>query len=212
MPALPPCLSAIRYPLSEDGFTLIELLVVVTIITLVTLFAMPSVSSYFQVSINSATRELATTVKEAYNATVLTGRVYRLVYDFKENTYWVESGPPNVLLDTEASLEKAKRRERYLRPGDAPPASPFGIDKSVTRKHEELPRGVIYEDILTQASKDPLTEGTAYTHFFPHGITEQTIIHLKDQQNHHVSLVISPLIGATDVYDRYVRGEEVFAK
>ena len=67
--------------MNRRGFTLIELLVVIALMAIMTAIALPSVSSYFQVSINSATRGIAGKVKEAYNSTVLTGRVYRLVYD-----------------------------------------------------------------------------------------------------------------------------------
>jgi hypothetical protein len=43
-------------------------------------------------------------------------------------------------------------------------------------------------------------------------MTEPTIVHLVDSSNHHVSLVIAPLVGKSDVYDRYVTSEEVFGK
>jgi hypothetical protein len=86
------------------------------------------------------------------------------------------------------------------------------MDKTITRKKMDLPRGVTFEDVLTEQSKDPIKEGTAYTHFFPQGMTEQTIVHLVDSSNHHVSLVIAPLVGKSDVYDRYVTSEEVFGK
>jgi hypothetical protein len=173
----------------------------------------PSVSSYFQVSLNSATRDIASIVKESYNSTVLTGRVYRVAYDFKKAQYWSESGPPNVLLDTEASKKKAEDRARHSKPDENPgDTSSFTMDKTITRKKIDLPRGVTYEDVLTEQSKDPIKDGMAYTHFFPQGMTEQTIIHLVDGSNHHVSLVISPLVGKSDVYDRYVTSEEVFGK
>ena len=39
----------------QRGFTLIELLVVIALIAVISALVIPSVSSYFQVSINSAT-------------------------------------------------------------------------------------------------------------------------------------------------------------
>lgn len=194
------------------GFTLIEILVVIALAAIITAFVIPSVSSYFQVSINSATREIGTTVKEAYNSTVLTGRVYRITYDLKENQYWVESGPPNVLLDTAATLKKAEEDSMHHTDEDKPKPDSFSMDRTITRSKVSLPRGVTFEDVITQQSPTPIKNGLAYTHFFPHGITEQTIIHLKDSSTHHASLVISPLVGNTDVYDRYISLEEAFGK
>lgn len=191
----------------DRGFTLVELLVVVALIALVTVLALPGVSSYFKVSLNSATRELASVIKESYNSAVMTGNVHRLVYDLKKNEYWVEVGPPTVLLDTAESAEREERRKRFRKASEKEPPSGFSIAKGVTRKKQPLPRGVQFEDIITQQSKDPIKEGTAYTHFFPHGLTERTIIHLKDQSNHQISLVISSLIGRTKLIGRYVTQE-----
>jgi prepilin-type N-terminal cleavage/methylation domain-containing protein len=204
-----------KRPLTHQGFSLIEMLVVISIIALITSIAMPTVSSYFQVSINSATRDLATIVKEAYNAAVVTGRVHRVVYDLKKNEYWVEAGPPDALLDTKETKEKAERRKRFSRASaedKEKEGSPFALETTITRKKMSLPRGVTYEDVLTQQATDPINDGTAYTHFFSHGLTEQTIIHLQDQSKHHASLVVTPMIGNSEVYDRYVNGAEIFEK
>jgi type II secretion system protein H len=192
---------------SRAGFTLIELMVVVALVALIAAFAVPSVSSYFKVSLNSSARELASIIKETYNTTAMTGRVHRIVYDFKDNKFWVETGPSTVLLDTAASREKEERRKRFTR-NNKEQASGFALAKDVTRTKKALPRGVVFEDITTEQSPDPITEGLTFTHFFPHGLTEQTIIHLKDTSEHHVTLCISPIIGRTRVIDRYVKKEE----
>ena len=186
------------------------MVVVVAMIALMSILVIPKVSSYFQISLNSASREMATAVKEAYNSTILTGRVFRMVYDIKANSYWVESGPSTALLDTAESKEKEERRKRFFKTeGKEEEHSAFSLDKSIMRKKKDLPRGVVYEDVVTQQNPDPITEGTAYTHFFPHGVTEQTTIHLTDSSHHHATLVISALVGRTDVYDRYVPQKEL---
>ncbi len=202
---------------NSKGFTLIEMMVVIGIIVLISVVSMPTISSYFQLSLNSATRDLATTIKEAYNSTVIGGTVYRLVYDIKDRSFWVEIGSSNVLLDTKESKEKEDKRRKFsssIKNGkDAATAQDgFSLDRIITRKKLHLPQGVEYEDIMTQQSQNPITEGTAYTHFFPSGLTEQTVIHLKDQSQHHASLVINAMLGSTDLYDRYINAAEAFEK
>ena len=162
----------------------------------------------FKISLGSTTRQMATTIKETYNSTAMTKKVHRLVYDLKENSFWVESGPQGFLLDTAESKAAEERRKRFAKPSDKPPPSPFAIDKTITKKAIPLPRGVTFEDIVTEQSKEPITEGKAYTHFFPHGLIEQTVIHLKDQSKHQITLVIEPLIGRTRMIERYVKAEE----
>lgn len=197
---------------SSEGFTLIEMLVVMGIIVLITFVALPSVTSYFEVSLNSATRDIATNIKEAYNAAMLSGRVHRVAYDLKEHSFWVESGPPDALLETKETKDKDLRRKRLSKASDDKAPSKFTIEKSITRKKLVLPRGVTFEDIISQAGTEPITEGMAYTHFFPHGVAEQTLIHIRDQSKHQASLVITPLLGQVDFYGRYVKQDEIFSK
>lgn len=201
-----------RRQYGEKGYTLIEMLVVVALIGLISAFALPSVNNYFKLSLNSATREMASVVKETYNSAAMTGKVYRIVYDFKAGSFWVESGPSTVLLDTTETREREQRRKRFAKDSDKPPASEFTMDKSVTRKKISLPRGVDFEDLITEQSSEPITEGTAYTHFFPNGMTEQTVIHLKDNSNHHVTLIITPLIGRTRLVERYLSKNEIYGE
>jgi prepilin-type N-terminal cleavage/methylation domain-containing protein len=206
-------LSGDQQDVRRAGFTLIEIIVVVALIAVISIIALPSVSSYFQVSMESASRKMASTFKEAYNAAAITGNVYRLAYDLKAGEYWVESGPPNTLLDTKESLEKAESRRRFGIKDEDKPKSLFSMDKSVTRKKIALPSGVKFEDVITQQSKDPLTAPTtllAYTHIFPQGLTEQSIVHLTDTSNHHASLVFTSIGGRTDLYQRYIKADEAF--
>jgi len=197
---------------TAPGFTLIEMMVVMAIMALMAAMALPSISNFFNVSLSSTGRQFAGTIKEAYNATVITGQVHRLVYDLKEGTYWVEAGPPSVLLDTKDSLKREERRRRMAIDSDKnkDDTGGFMMDKSVTRKKVSLPMGVSFEDVKTQQTDEPITEGKAYTHFFPHGMIEQTIVHLQDSSKHHISLVISPIVGRTDMYDHYINEKEAF--
>jgi prepilin-type N-terminal cleavage/methylation domain-containing protein len=204
-----------RENLNHSGFTLIELMVVVALIALISVMALPSISSYFQVSLNSSTREIAATVREAYNATLITGKLHRVAYDLKNGQYWVEEGPNGAVLETKESREREERRNRLRFNKAEKKESPFSLDKTVTKSKKSLPRGVTFEDVVTEQTREPQTKETtttAYTHIFPNGLTEQTIVHLTDSSKHHTSLCITPLLGRTDVYDNYQKPEEVFGK
>lgn len=201
---------------SENGFSLVELMVVVALMALIGTMAIPSISNVFKISLGSTTRDLATTVRYAYNAAMMTKKVHRLVYDLKEEKYWVEVGPQNMLMETEETRAKSERASKFFSKIDEEELkkkkaaeSNFSLATYVTRKKNELPRGVEFEDVKTEQAKAPFTEGVVYTHFFPHGIIEQTVIHLKDTSNHHSTLIIAPTVGRTKVIERFVPAEEV---
>lgn len=188
-----------------------EIMIVIAIISLVGVIVIPQATSFTRVSLEAATREMSSTIKEAYNDTILTGRVHRMAYDIKKNEYWVESGPPTALLDTKESKAREERRKKFMgnKADDDSQVSSFQIEKTVTRKKVSLPTGVAFEDIISQQFQEPITEGTAYSHFFPQGLTEKTIIHLKNNSDQHFSLVIAPIIGSTEVYQRYVSSNDL---
>ncbi len=194
---------------NESAFTLIEILVVFALISLITLFVIPSIGSSLKLSINSSCREIASIVKDTYSAAMVTGQVHRFVFDLKENKFWVESGPESLLLHTAKSLELEESRKRFKMEKEKEEPEKFSLEKTITRSELSLPRGVKFTDVLTEENEKPVFEGKAYTHFFPNGITEQTIVHLEDSSEHKFSLIIFPLMGNVQLVQHYVEREEI---
>jgi type II secretory pathway pseudopilin PulG len=191
-------------------------MVVIALIAIITLFAVPGISGYFKASLGSTTRELASVIKESYSSALLTKQVYRVAFDLDKNQYWVESGPHTLQLEMSKELKQDFRRDgdrkRTLESDKKSSAdSQFTQNKLITRQKRELAGGVIFEDIVTQQAPEGIQKGMAYTHIFPHGFTEKTLIHLKDPSNHQVSLAILPLIGKTKIIDHRATPEEVDA-
>lgn len=190
------------------GFTLIEMLLVIALIAVMATMALPTVSSYFRVSLDTASREIAAKIRESYNSTVVTGYVHRMAYDIDKGQYWVEVGTATVLLDTEETLKKQEEREKRVFEKKEK-KSPFKLSDDITPKKLKLPSGVVFEDIQTAASPEPIKEGIVYTHFFPQGATEKTVLHIKNRDGQQHTLSVSALGGRTQQYGAYVSQKDI---
>jgi prepilin-type N-terminal cleavage/methylation domain-containing protein len=199
----------------EAGFSLIELLIVVAILGLVGIIAVPSITNTFRFSVQSSARELATLVKEASNASQITGKTYRIAYDIKNSQYWAESTSEQPLLSSEESEKLDRQRESIFskaKDAEKKKKGPFSQDSMLTKKKRSLPIGVKFKDVYTEQSEDPITEGIAYTHIFPQGLTEKSLVHLEDNDRNSISLIVSNLLGRAMVEGRFIEAKEIFGK
>ncbi|NDG85593.1 MAG: prepilin-type N-terminal cleavage/methylation domain-containing protein [Proteobacteria bacterium] len=202
-----------RIHLDSDGFSLIELMIVVAILGLVGLIAIPSISNTFRFSVQSSGREIATLIKDAMNSAQVTGKVHRIAYDLKNQQYWVESTSENTLMKSDESREKEK--EKHLSffsesEDEKKKNGGFRQENTLTKNKKTLPIGVSFKDVVTEQSDKPITEGMAYTHIFPQGMTEKSLVHLMDTGKNEVSLTVSNLLGRCAVEGRYIEAKEYF--
>jgi len=160
----------------QRGFTLIELAIVVVLLALVAGLTLPLLSNWGQDDLLGSARRLAGTVKYLYNEAALTRNEHQLVFNLDDGSYQAK------VLDKAGNLKPVEGSAggRKLQ-GDAQ-----------------------FEDIIV-TSRGSFTSGEVTTLFHPSGWLDETIIHLKDDENHKLSLRFNPLTGAMDLVEGYER-------
>lgn len=160
---------------TNRGFTFLELAVVLLILGLVAAFAIPTLRGFWSSDLNLTTRHLVRTVYFLADRAAATKRIYRLNYDLNQHEYWatVRSGE-----------------------GDFVP-----VDSTVM-KQVVLPDRIRFTDVVT-LHQGKVSEGQAYTDFYPVGRVDKTTLHLIDKDERNLTLIINPVTGRVKVYEGY---------
>ncbi|MBY0369849.1 type II secretion system GspH family protein [bacterium] len=190
---------------SRSGFTLIEIMIVLAIIGTVLALGLPAIQRVTYQRINSTTRKYVGLIRTVRNDAVLMNNIYRLVIDFDEHTYYIESQREAKLLgapDPNASRSKKKNDKKEK---DEEPPSNFDFAQKYNKKPVPMPDGVEFDGVLKER-EGLVKEGKAYVHFFPNGFNEQAILYLKREGSQVVSysLWVRPTSGRVDIYQEYV--------
>lgn len=161
---------------NNKGFTFLELAVVLLILSVVTALTFPVIRSLGSSDLKLTARHLVRAVYFLSNRAAATKRVYRLNYDLKQHEYWatVRSGE-----------------------GEFTP-----VDAAVLTR-TTLPRTIQFVDADT-LHQGKVTEGEAYTDFYPVGRVDKTTLHLTDEDKNVLTLVVNPITGRVKVYEGYL--------
>jgi prepilin-type N-terminal cleavage/methylation domain-containing protein len=174
-----PSLSLKPQASSLKGFTLLELTVVLFIIGLLAAVLVPRLGDLGGARLDAHARRLAALVRYLHGEAAFRSQLYRLNYDLDQRTYWV-----TVLTPTRDSAE-------------------FLADSSPLARPVQLPPSITFADVRVP-SVGLVSTGRVYTHFYPQGYTDPTIIHLRDQHFRFVTITIPPLPAEISVQEGYV--------
>lgn len=194
----------------QSGFTLVEIMIVISIIAGVLVIGVPKMFST-STAMRGAIRKIAVMTRDIRNNSRLYGVTTRLVLNMdkqKGYSYAVESSPGIVLMvsdDKEKELEKLTSAQRD---GEKKKIA-FTPETRVLKKIIGLPKGMLFEDVEKGGHTDVITEGKAYINFYPQGLAEESAIHLGDGKTLHWTIVVNPLTGRADVYEKHVSLKEI---
>ena len=196
---------------SHRGFTLIEIAIVLMLIGLLFSFVVPRFRARTDADLKRTSLRLAATIEHVFYQSVFRRETYRLHYDLEGGRYWVDrfvdpTAAQPVPVQGEEEGAPAEEEPEDAAASDDPDA--FGaakphyvVDRRVIPEPVRFPQGVLITDVTTQYL-DTISEGKAFTHFFPDGYAEPTVIHLADRNKREYTLVVSPLSGKVKVIPR----------
>lgn len=75
---------------NEKAFTLLEIIIVIAIIAASYVYVAPNLNINIETEIADSISQLNTDVRAAFDTTVLTNKVHRLVFHLKDGSYWLE--------------------------------------------------------------------------------------------------------------------------
>jgi prepilin-type N-terminal cleavage/methylation domain-containing protein len=161
------------------GFTLLELTVVLLIVGLLVTVAVPRFTDLTGARLESSARRLAALVRYLSGEAAFRSHLYRLHYDLDQQSYWV-----TVLTAVQDTAE-------------------FIVDDTPLARPVQLPPSIMFADVRVP-DVGRVSRGQVYTHFYPHGYIDPTVIHLRDQSSRVLTVVIPPLTGEAQIYEGYV--------
>ena len=163
------------------GFTLLELSLVLFILGLLMTVLLPRFGDMGSAQLESSARRLAALARYLNGEAAFSGQVYRIRYDLGKQTYAVQ-----VLVPSREATE-------------------FVADPSPMSQPVKLPPGIAFADVrVAQAGR--MNTGQVFTHFYPHGYVDPTVVHLRDQREQMMTVMIPPITGEAKVYEGYVDG------
>lgn len=164
----------------QDGFTLFEIIVVMVIIAMMTAFTIPEMrSSLFSDELKTSTRKILAVLSEASQEAVRRHADYSLYFDLDKNSI--------------SSL----------------PTEEFGVaaDEVPAGQSLDIPESIQLVDIES-AHGGKQTLGQAVIRFTKKGYVDKTLIHLRTEDGDDMTILLSPFIGVTKVFDSYLDLED----
>lgn len=195
------CQQTVNKTLSQ-GFTLIELLVIIGITVAMMGLAVSFFGGSYHIQIKKETSHLIGAVKLAYNEAITKNLYYRLVFDFENQSYWLESSSDPFYLKSDKEIEE---EEKKVKKDEEEVIPEFTAAEEGAVKKVRLDDAVRIKDVYVSHQEGILSTGYATLYFFPRGLTESAIIHLTDEDEANpYSIIVQPLTGRCKVKAEYV--------
>ena len=166
----------------SKGFTLLELMVVMVLISLLTAFAIPKLrTSLFTDQLKTTTRKILGRISEARQEAVRRNTDYFLYFDLEQNSM--------------SSIQDEKEDEKEE------------DEQSEAGSEYVIPDSVQVVDVMS-VHGGKQTQGRAAIRFSKKGYVDKTLIHLRSDDDEDMTILLSPFLGVSKLFDAYVDLED----
>ena len=184
----------------RQAFTLLEVMLVLALLGLLFATVLPKASNLFRVSVQSSVRRFGSMVRFAYDQSILTGRLHRIVLNLDEQTWGVEAANPGEL-----PIDKAKRelnpwlknqRKKDDEEGDADEPSFKKVGGGIL---SAMPNGVAIVDVKSWRLGDKAqAKGVISIYAYPSGLIDEATVRFAElgkEDSQSFSVTILPITG-----------------
>ena len=162
---------------SQEGFTLLELIIVCLLITVSLALSVPNLRQALVIDqLAASSRKVIALIKEVRSLAAQEQQPYLIHFDLDGEKIWYQQ-------DIHGSKEENEQEN--------------------PRPSIQLPPSVRLQDIL-YGTAEKTTSGEVALWINKQGYMDQTILHLADDQDNIISLVLSPFLNTIKAYDTYI--------
>jgi type II secretory pathway pseudopilin PulG len=162
---------------SQEGFTLLELIIVCLLITVSLAFSVPNLRQALVIDqLAASSRKIIALIREVRQLAAQEQQAYWVHVDLDQKKIWYQ-------LDMDAPTGENGREDPH---------------PSI-----QLPPSVRLQDIL-YGTAEKKTYGEISLWINKKGYMNQTILHLADDQDNIISIVLSPFLNTIKAYDTYI--------
>lgn len=192
---------------ARGGFTLIEMSVVILLIAFLFSIVVPQFRARTHSDLKSSAMKLAATIEHTFHQSAFRQETFRLHYDLDSSSYWLDRfvDPASFSfeeLDDSGSGDFDSPEADFDGDENGGGGAYYVVDRTVVGETVILPVGIHIVSVTTQYF-DETSEGEAFTHFFPDGYVEPTVIYLADRSKEYFTLYVSPISGKVKVLPGY---------
>ncbi|MDP3276268.1 MAG: hypothetical protein Q8Q09_13795 [Deltaproteobacteria bacterium] len=196
------------------GMTLIEIMIVIGIMAMLAGGGMFGIAALPRARLRTSAMRVASTFRFAYVHALTTGKTTRVAFTLGGSRLSIEQTEDAMQLDPRdpmraggaADIEAAAVQQGEalvsLRPRS--PRAEFEAVSGARFRPRDLDEGITLVRLYSEHDEEPREEGPGRVYFFTGGRAERAVIHLRNNRGDIFSVVLDPMTGRGEIFDRAV--------